>query len=89
MIMIENQAVLAGAWPDPLFDMDADWFWFASGFITDYGGGHRFQRFVIDSKAMRKIDADQESPQLIFSNSVASASAINYTFLARSLWQQV
>ncbi len=89
MIMVENQALLVGGWPDPLFDMDADWFWFASGLITDYGSGHRYQRFVIDSKAMRKIDADQESPQLIFSNSTASAGPVSYNFLARSLWQQV
>jgi hypothetical protein len=43
----------------------------------------------MDSKAMRKIDADQVSPQLIFSNSAGSSGVISYQFFARSLWQQV
>jgi hypothetical protein len=89
LIMVENNALILGGWPDPISDLDADWFWHASGLGIDYGGGHRFQRFIIDSKAMRKIDADQVSPQLIVSNSSASGGVLFSQFLARSLWQQV
>jgi hypothetical protein len=89
LIMVENTALLAGAWPDPIGEPDADWFWFASGLGFDYGSGHRYQRVVIDSKAMRKIDADQVSPQLIVTNSGGSGATVGFQFFARSLWQQV
>ncbi len=89
LIMIETNAVIAGAWPDPITDQDADWFWHASGLLFDFGGGQRYVNHVIDSKAMRKIDADQYSPQLILSSSSASTGAMGYNFSARSLWQQV
>jgi hypothetical protein len=89
LIMLENNAILAGAWPDPITDQDADWFWHASGLLADYGGGHRYVRHVIDSKAMRKIDADQYQPVLLVSNSAGSAPPVSYNFSARSLWQQV
>ena len=73
LIIASDAAVAAGAasLPSPIGSIDAEWIWHQwcilnaeTGTQTDQTGG-QFARYVIDTKAMRKVKSNQQLVMLI------------------------
>ncbi len=63
---------------NPFDQPDASWLYFSCGTLNDYGGGHRYLREEVDSKAMRKVNSEMA---LVYSvaNLSLSAAAIGFS----------
>jgi hypothetical protein len=65
------------------FEQPDDWYWWQSVTLADFGGGHRYHRIEIDSKAMRRISSgaaggatSRKAVIVAFENDPLSAAAI-------------
>jgi hypothetical protein len=74
------------------FEQPDDWFWWQSVTISDTGGGNRFYRIEIDSKAMRRIQsgaaggaASRKNVIVAFENDSLSATAIGVSVTTHTL----
>ncbi len=74
------------------FEQPDDWFWWHSVTLADFGGGQRFHRIEIDSRAMRRIQsgaaggaASRKNVIVAFENDVNSAAAVFVSLTVHTL----
>ena len=87
--VFEVDAITAGAFPDPLEDA-FDWFAFGSVGVSLASAGltagvHPMQSEKIDSKSMRKVNANHQQPGMIVFSSAFNAGNITWTLGGRML----
>ena len=85
----EQLAVGVTALPSPVLDLDAEWLWHSFGCLqaqgTDQGAPGTTQRFEIDSKAMRRMKANEGLALVVFNEAIAGSAAIDTTVGLRFL----
>ncbi len=71
-----------------VFDQErGSYLWVHMGMIEDYGGGHRYYRVEIDSRAKRRVEGDEGL--VFFVQQYIGAAGIDLRLAARTLLQQV
>ncbi len=70
------------------FDQDqASWLWYQFATLLDFGGGHRYVRFEVDSKSQRKLESEQGL--VLFSQAFSGSASVFINFQGRYLFEQV
>ncbi len=70
------------------FDQElASYFWVHFGALVDFGGGNRFYRVEVDSKAMRRIEGDEGV--VAFVQQISGPEVVTYNLQLRILFRQV
>ncbi len=65
----------------------SSYLWFHFVVIADFGGGHRYERIEVDSKAQRRIESDEGL--VLFSQNYAGSATPTVFFQGRYLLEQV
>ncbi len=70
------------------WDQDnASWLWYHLGYLEDFGGGQRYYRMEVDSKAQRKLEGDYGL--VLFGQNFSGTATIDVRFMGRFLVEQV